>query len=254
MLRLLIITILVLTALSSPILAEGLLLRFDEATGPENKAMRQALIDSGRFQNVIEKINRVLIMPGPVNVRFDDGDEGTPYYDPEDVAIVMEYGFFTETDELLADEGIRERERFQTILSVGEFFFYHELGHALIDTMDVPVVGKEEDAADGLAAFVILEITREPQVALAAARQFLLESEVYEQSEEDSFYGEHSLDRQRFYNIVAWIYGSNPDLYEDAVDELVPEDWWDERAEMAIEEYESLVESWEKLLGSSLKR
>ena len=41
-----------------------------------------------------------------------------------------------------------------TILSI----FYHELGHALIDTKDLPLFGPEEDAADTLAAVMTHEI------------------------------------------------------------------------------------------------
>ena len=234
--------------------AEGLTLRFEKATTEETKQIRKAIIDSGRFQALVRKLNKRLRLPENVLVRFDDGDQETPYYDPDEGAIVMEYGVFAETSELLADEGMSTNKRFETILHIGEFFFYHELGHALIDVLDLPVLGKEEDAADGLAAFMLLEMTDEPEVALAAARQFHLESEVYDQFEEDSFYDEHSLDRQRYYNIVAWVYGSDPDLHEDAVDELVPEDWWEERAEVAIEEYEFLVESWDKLLGPNLRK
>ena len=42
--------------------------------------------------------------------------------------------------------------------------FYHELGHALIDQLDLPVLGKEEDAADILSVLLIDEVW-EPEVA-----------------------------------------------------------------------------------------
>jgi hypothetical protein len=247
-------TTLFLLNLAGPVLSDNLSLQFDKAYSSDAKAMRRAILRSGRFHGIVRSVNRTLNLPEPVLVLFDDGDEGTSYYDPEEVEIVMEYGMLTETDELLADVGMESsKDRLRTTLHVAEFFFYHELGHALIDTLDIPVVGKEEDAADGLAAYIILELTDEPEVALAAARQFLLESEYYDESEEDSFYDEHSLDRQRYYNIVAWVYGSDPELHEDAVDELVPEDWWDDRADVAIEDYELLIDSWEQLLDSAFK-
>ena len=42
--------------------------------------------------------------------------------------------------------GASEEDGFVTsnLISV----FYHELGHAVIDTMQVPIFGQEEDAAD----------------------------------------------------------------------------------------------------------
>ena len=33
--------------------------------------------------------------------------------------------------------------------------FYHELGHALIDVLNLPIFGQEEDAADVLSVFLI---------------------------------------------------------------------------------------------------
>ena len=33
--------------------------------------------------------------------------------------------------------------------------FYHELGHAVIHQMDVPIFGQEEDAADALSILLI---------------------------------------------------------------------------------------------------
>ncbi len=33
--------------------------------------------------------------------------------------------------------------------------FYHELGHAVMDVMDVPIFGEEEDAADVMSVLLI---------------------------------------------------------------------------------------------------
>ena len=37
-------------------------------------------------------------------------------------------------------------------------FVYHEFGHAVIDTMQVPIFGQEEDAADVFSLLLIDEI------------------------------------------------------------------------------------------------
>jgi hypothetical protein len=46
--------------------------------------------------------------------------------------------------------------------------FYHELGHALIDVMQMPVFGQEEDAAD-VASILLIDHLFEPESALAMA-------------------------------------------------------------------------------------
>ena len=47
--------------------------------------------------------------------------------------------------------------------------FYHEFGHALVDILGVPVMGREEDAADALSVVLTNEITA-PSITLASVR------------------------------------------------------------------------------------
>jgi hypothetical protein len=58
--------------------------------------------------------------------------------------------------------GASEEDGFVTsnLISV----FYHELGHAVIDTMQIPIFGQEEDAADVFSILLIDEIF-EPESA-----------------------------------------------------------------------------------------
>ncbi|MFT5637525.1 MAG: hypothetical protein ACI861_000339, partial [Paracoccaceae bacterium] len=55
------------------------------------------------------------------------------------------------------------------------FFIYHELGHALIDLLRLPVFGQEEDAADVLGVVLSETINDENDneiIMLAAADNF----------------------------------------------------------------------------------
>ena len=72
--------------------------------------------------------------------------------------------------------------------------FYHELGHAIIDKMSVPIFGQEEDAADVLSILMIDQVYDEESaqdVAYDAALGFLTDAE---QAEELAFWGVHGLD------------------------------------------------------------
>ena len=58
--------------------------------------------------------------------------------------------------------------------------FYHELGHAVIDLMQLPIFGQEEDAADVLSVLMIHELFEEDAaqiVAYDAAFGFQAEAE-----------------------------------------------------------------------------
>lgn len=119
--------------------------------------------------------------------------------------------------------------------------FYHELGHALIDVLQLPVFGQEEDAAD-VASILLIDgfYAEEDAQALAydAAFGFLAEAEFVG---DVTYWDVHGPDEQRFYNTVCLFYGGNPDAREDfAIDLGLPE----ERAESCPEEYQLALDSW----------
>jgi hypothetical protein len=70
------------------------------------------------------------------------------------------------TQTLTADEKADAHQDLFVIANV-QFTLCHELTHALISTSDVPVLGREEDAADQVAAICFLHPTdkelRDPQ-------------------------------------------------------------------------------------------
>ena len=119
--------------------------------------------------------------------------------------------------------------------------FYHELGHALIDILGLPIFGQEEDAADVLSIFLIDAFYEEEsavQLAYDAAFGFMGEAEA---SAEIAFWDVHGPDLQRYYNTVCLFYGANPDEREDVAQDLgLPE----ERAEYCPDEYDQAAQSW----------
>lgn len=134
-----------------------------------------------------------------------------------------------------ADE---EREAFVEANLLG--IFYHELGHALIDIMGLPVFGQEEDAAD-VASVLLIDGFYDEEAAQAlaydAAFGFLGEAA----ANDVAYWDTHGPDEQRFYNTVCLFYGANPDAREDFAIELgLPE----ERAETCPEEFELALDSW----------
>lgn len=123
--------------------------------------------------------------------------------------------------------------------------FYHEVGHALIDVLALPVLGREEDAADTLSTLLIHDIWEEESAAEMVyynASAFLLYAAESEGGGYDTpYWDEHSLDMQRYYNMVCLFYGANPDDREDIARDLeLP----DGRAEGCQDEYNQAEASW----------
>jgi hypothetical protein len=99
----------------------------------------------------------------------------------------------------------------------------HELGHALIAELEVPILGSEEDAADciatigllhGSADFGIPNQLDEIEFIVATAEAWRVEWELERLHRTVAPYADtHSLDIQRFYNILCLLYGSDPERY-----------------------------------------
>ena len=121
--------------------------------------------------------------------------------------------------------------------------FYHEFGHALVDILGVPVMGREEDAADALSVVLTNEMWEEDEARSTAwaAAEFWLQSASDNADEELAYADVHGLDMQRHFTHVCLFYGANPDARGDFVTEYkLPED----RAEVCADEYAQTAESW----------
>lgn len=120
--------------------------------------------------------------------------------------------------------------------------FYHELGHALIDIMELSVLGQEEGAADTLSALLTDELWEEEAatgVIKATSQAFLASAD--ETGGDVAYWDVHGTDEQRHYALVCLFYGANPDARSDVATELgLP----DERAETCPEEYDLAAQSW----------
>ena len=169
------------------------------------------------------------------------------FYDPEAVTITMCDELVDFYAELFSEyEGDERKDAIVgSIVSV----FLHELGHGLIHQFSLPAVGKEEDAVDQLATVVLVasgEVGN--QMALDGAFSWIAEGEA-QGKDTTPFWDEHSLNEQRFYNMMCLIYGSDADGYAEVItDKELPE----ERAEQCPDEYTSISTSWNKLLAPYL--
>ena len=75
---------------------------------------------------------------------------------------------------------------------------YHEIGHAVIDLMRLPIFGQEEDAADVLSALLIDEIYEEQtaqNTVRDAAFGFYAEAQ---NVDEPAYWDVHGPDQQRY--------------------------------------------------------
>jgi len=146
-----------------------------------------------------------------------------------------------------------KRQLVEFVLGNTLFVLAHEMGHGLINEMNMPVLGREEDAADSFAIVSALKVGAgfSERVLVEAAKGLVLSAKRdKKEGNRFAFYDEHGLDPQRAYNVVCYMVGSNPEKYKQlATDTKLPE----ERQKSCVYEYKNVAWSWDEMLKSHLR-
>lgn len=146
------------------------------------------------------------------------------------------------------------------------FIYFHELGHAMIDILDIPITGKEEDAADYFSFYLLGSNGVEEGVnAVIDGASFffdnyqkMITSPEYDSLKKEgketlafAFWDEHSLDAQRFYTLTCLLYGSDPEKYS-----YIREGGYlgGRRPNMCVKEAEKIKRSWDRLLKEHIRK
>jgi hypothetical protein len=143
---------------------------------------------------------------------------------------------------------------------IGPFFdtCLHEFAHALFDMLEVPVLGREEDAADQVAAYISLLLGKVEarRVITGAARGHFIAADSDDAAEtrkefDEDFAETHSTPKQRAYNMLCIAYGADTKLFGDFVSKgYLPKS----RAETCEEEYEKVQDAVETLIRPHIDR
>jgi hypothetical protein len=128
------------------------------------------------------------------------------------------------------------------------FVLLHEAAHGLISDLGLPVLGREEDAADQFATVTMLDMKTEftHRTLVNAAKSWLIsDRRARDEGEVVTYYDNHGLDLQRAYNIICLMVGSDSDQFEDLANEVnLPND----RQETCVFDYSNAQWSWEQAL------
>lgn len=132
--------------------------------------------------------------------------------------------------------------------------FLHETGHAVFNMLQIPVLGREEDAADQFSAYIMLRLGKDEarRMILGAAYQY----KIYMPGPQvtvpvSKFSDEHSLPAQRAFTILCLAYGADKKLFTDIVEKnYLPQ----KRAEGCEIEYEDLAFAMTKLISPHIDK
>lgn len=225
-------------------------LEYIEPEDDDFQEVYEALQKTSIVEDMVEILNNRLALPQDIPVYFTECDESDAFYDMDSQDISMCYELIEEYVEIFTDEDTSKKEYREEIAFAALFTLFHEIGHALVDILELPITGREEDAVDNFAAVMLIENGEEGiEATVTGIIQFEIDAEEETEDVEDiedvDFGGEHSLNIQRFYNLSCFVYGSDPDKFDYFLEEdYLPED----RAEVCEDEYEQKVRSWNILL------
>lgn len=205
------------------------------------------------FEDTIAGLNKTIALPVDVQVAFEHCGQVNAFYDPAKHKISMCYELFGRFLEVFGrDEETSDEEKALNVLNTALFTFLHELGHALVDVLEIPITGKEEDAVDDLAVLFLIAGGDTGEAAVGSAMQhFAASAEEFENDFDAlAFADEHSFNAQRGYSALCLVYGSDPKKHANLVgDDGLPK----ERAERCPEEYRMKSNNWGKLLAPFMK-
>ena len=133
------------------------------------------------------------------------------------------------------------------------FTLLHEMGHAVMSEFELSVLGKAEDAANSYASVRLIRIGADfsnEVVENAAKGWFLSDLRDRKAGETIEYYDQHGLDRQRAYQIVCFIVGSNKEKFKYlATETKLPRD----RQDTCVEDYTTAARSWDATLKPHLR-
>jgi hypothetical protein len=124
---------------------------------------------------------------------------------------------------------------------------FHELGHGMFDIYDIPVLGREEDAADQMAGFIMAQFGPEVARRTLPAGAYVWQK-LYEAGGDWPrwlYSDEHGHSLQRSYNYLCMAYGTDPETFAYYVDSgLLPK----ERAVNCKRESDQMLNAFQKTM------
>lgn len=219
---------------------------------PPKTPLHQAIYERLKTVRFLERL-KVFLSPFrlPRTLQFKlagcDGDANAWY---EDDAITICYEYIDEiwknAPEQTTDAGVAPIDAL-----VGPIFdtCLHEFAHALFEMLRIPVFGREEDAADQVAAYITLQLGKAEARRLigGTANAYMTEARAAKAPPTlQHFANEHGTPAQRFYNLLCIAYGADPKLFGDLTAKgYLPK----ERAEGCEDEYKQAAFAFQTLIG-----
>lgn len=222
-------------------------------TDPAHQAIHDQM-KQGRALEHLQELLSPLRLPYPLTLKVAGCDGAVNAFYNDEVVTVC-YGMLAA---ILKDAPTQDLpiglSRVDTVIGPALDVFLHETGHAVFNMLQIPVLGREEDAADQFSAYLMLRLGKDEarRMILGSAYQHRIQMPGLQVTVPlQSFSDEHSTPAQRAFNVLCIAYGSDKKLFADIVEkDFLPK----RRAEGCETEYEDLTFAMTKLIGPHIDK
>jgi len=202
-------------------------IQYDPPKNPEHQMLYERLKEN----QVLETIQRILSplrLPKPglliktmgcdgiINSWYNNDDPGDP-----GPTVHMCYELLQNIIKISNTDNVRPNVT-QHDAIVGQFMFWtlHETGHAVFDIFQMPLLGREEDAADLFAAYIMLEFGRDQARRWVEGAAYTSDEFMADVPWGKNYASVHGLPQQRFYNLICLAYGADPVTFADVTENM----------------------------------
>jgi hypothetical protein len=234
-------------------IANNIRIRYDAPKSAVYRDLHATLVQA-RALEYLQRLLSPLRLPRPLTLILAECDgAANAWYTDGGVTVCYElvHELVKEAGEGSPPAGLERRD---TIVGPLVHVFLHEVGHAVFDLLQIPIFGREEDAADQFAGYLMLQYdpVRARKLMLGTAYQYRSSVRGPDVTLPTlAFSAEHGLPQQRFFNILCVAYGADPKSFAEIREKgLVPPD----RIETCQAEYGQVEHAFRKLIGPHIDR
>jgi hypothetical protein len=225
-----------------------------EYAEPQSAEHRQVLqlVKEGRTLEKIQALLNPIRLPRRLLIKTQGCDGvSNAWYGGEAVTVCYEY-----LDELWKNAAQETTPAgiapIDTLIGPLVDVFLHEAGHAVFDVLQVPLFGREEDAADQFSTYLMLKMEKDEARRLIMGNAYQYKGDLQSPTVSlplKKFADDHGTPSQRFYNVLCLAYGADKILFADFVSKgYLPKD----RAEGCEEEYAQVDFAFKRLIAPSV--
>lgn len=229
---------------------------YEKVKSPDNRELQEIFRGTQLLEETARALNEKLSLPADVTIapRECGAADATWEADRHRISICYELvGDFAELF-LRAAKTVDAGKAGAAVGAASLFVVFHETGHALITLYQLPVAGREEEAADQIATLILLGSGKEGGSTAVDSASVLLtqekNAEVRAKLARLPFWSGHGFNEARLTDILCWVYGRDPQAFQELVgDGTLPA----ARAQGCAAEYETVAKTWSEPLAPYLK-